>query len=134
MICHQGSARASQRLRQGSVRQPKVSPLPSKAHALYLATSTPHPPPKAIRDHSASRTAGARLPSEEGTAACSPSLGWISRVWDIWQTPSIQQEPRDSRHSGERCRHGAARRPQHLQHEAPAPFAKRFQSGATEAR
>lgn len=46
MICHQGSARASQRLRQGSVRQPKVSPLPSKAHALYPATPTPHTPQK----------------------------------------------------------------------------------------
>lgn len=30
MICHQGSARASQRLRQGSLQQPKVSPAPAK--------------------------------------------------------------------------------------------------------
>lgn len=98
MICHQGSACASQRLRRGSLQQPKVSPPPAK-HTHFIHPSTPkshagpqHIPHRGVR---ASLQPRGRFP-REGTAAHSPSpppAGSIAQAWDSRKTPSVPPPP-----------------------------------------
>lgn len=147
MICHQGSARASQRLRQGSLQQPKVSPAPAKPthfiqpiHPHKPWGTMAHPTPQGPCLPPAPEQAP---PRQAGTAAHLPSpppAGWITQARAIRKTLSIpphpaassgsclgsQKEPKDSLSSNE---------PQHPQeqHKAPALFAKRFWSQATKA-
>lgn len=96
MICHQGSACASQRLRRGSLQQPKVSPPPAK-HTHFIHPQEPR------RDRGVSHTVGSVHPSSpgagsprEGTAAHSPSpppAGSIAQAWDSRKTPSVPPPP-----------------------------------------
>lgn len=148
MICHQGSARASQRLRQGSFQQPKVSPPPAK-HTCFIQPSTP----KAI-PHRRVRVSSAGGGSPPGGHCCSlafaaswfdhPGVGYSGDTEHPTCTPSTQppaptqglrRSPRTHSVQTSADVAGLPEEPQHLpaQHEAPALFAKRFCSRATEA-
>lgn len=97
MICHRGSACASQRLRQGSFQQPKVSPPPAK-HTHFIQPSTPKSPagPRRI-PHRRVRVSSAGAGSPPGGHCCSlafaASCGLITQAWDIRETPSIPPSP-----------------------------------------
>lgn len=157
MICHQGSACASQRLRQGSLQQPKVSPPPAK-HTHFIQPSTPksHVRPWRIPHHrvcvsstGAGSPSGGHCCSLAFTASCGfdhPGVGYSENTEHPTFTPSTQlpapaaaqglgRSPRTCSVQMSTDIAGLHDEPQHLQaqHEAPALFAKQFRSRATEA-
>lgn len=91
MICHQGSARASPRLRQ-LCQQPKVSPH-TQRNAFHLAPypkkphGAPEHPPHGVCSPAAGQPPG-------GHCHRHPLAGLLSRAWDIGKTPSIPPPPR----------------------------------------
>lgn len=143
MICHQGSARASPRLRQALPAAKGLSPR-ADAHAFRPAShpqkphGTPaHPPHRfcAPRQHRGSPPGG----------HCHRHLlpGVITQAWDIGKTSSIPPPPRHQRRVWEggrglagnrqrRCR-GLPDKPRQPRHEAPALFPKRFRSRESKA-